>query len=53
MDKAAAQASGEVKERKGPGITNLNMVYTFETLSWGDVGQMLCMPTALLAGRGD
>ncbi len=50
LDKAAAQASGEVKERKGPGITNLNMVYTFETLSWGDVGQALCMPTALLAG---
>jgi acyl-CoA dehydrogenase len=50
LDKAAAQASGEVKERKGPGITTLNMVYTFETLSWGDVGQMLCLPTALLAG---
>jgi acyl-CoA dehydrogenase len=50
LDKAAAQASGEVKERKGPGITNLNMVYTFETLSWGDVSQMLCLPTALLAG---
>ena len=26
------------------------MIYTFEMLSWGDVGQMLCMPTALLAG---
>jgi acyl-CoA dehydrogenase len=50
LDKAAAQASGEVKERKGPGITTLNMVYTFETLSWGDVAQMLCLPTALLAG---
>jgi acyl-CoA dehydrogenase len=50
LDKAAAQASGEVKERKGPGITTLNMVYTFETLSWGDVGQMLCLPTSLLAG---
>ena len=50
LDKAAAQASGEVKERKGPGITTLNMVYTFETLSWGDVAQMLCLPTSLLAG---
>jgi acyl-CoA dehydrogenase len=50
LDKAAAQASGEAKERKGPGITTLNMVYTFETLSWGDVGQALCLPTALLAG---
>jgi acyl-CoA dehydrogenase len=26
------------------------MIYTFEMLSWGDVGQMLCMPSALLAG---
>jgi acyl-CoA dehydrogenase len=50
LDKAAARAAGEAKERKGPGITNLNMVFTFETLSWGDVGQALCMPTALLAG---
>jgi acyl-CoA dehydrogenase len=50
LDKAAAQARGEVSERKGPGMMNLNMVYTFEMLSWGDVGQMLCMPSALLAG---
>ena len=52
LDRLAAQARGEVpeKKREGPGITNLNMVFTFEMLSWGDVGQMLCMPTALLAG---
>ncbi|MGQ9850695.1 MAG: acyl-CoA dehydrogenase family protein [Aggregatilineaceae bacterium] len=52
LDRLAAQARGEVpeKKREGPGITHLNMVFTFEMLSWGDVGQMLCMPTALLAG---
>lgn len=52
LDRLAAQARGEVpeKKREGPGITNLNMVFTFEMLSWGDVGQMLCMPVALLAG---
>lgn len=52
LDRLGAQARGEVpeKKREGPGITNLNMVFTFEMLSWGDVGQMLCMPTALLAG---
>lgn len=52
LDRLGAQARGKVpeKKREGPGITNLNMVFTFEMLSWGDVGQMLCMPTALLAG---
>jgi acyl-CoA dehydrogenase len=50
LDKAAAQARGEVSERKGPGINTLNMIYTFEMLSWGDVGQLLCVPNALLAG---
>jgi len=51
LDKLAAQQRGdETPKRDGPGILNLNMVYTFETLSWGDVGQMLCMPMALLAG---
>lgn len=52
LDRLGAQARGEVpeKKREGPGITHLNMVFTFEMLSWGDVGQMLCMPTALLAG---
>ena len=50
LDKAAAAASGAAPQRSGPGIMNLNMVYTFEMLSWGDVGQMLCMPMALLAG---
>jgi acyl-CoA dehydrogenase len=37
-------------KREGPGTQNLNMICTFEMLSWGDVGQMLCMPTSLLAG---
>ncbi len=52
LDRMTAQARGEVpeKKREGPGIIYLNMVFTFEMLSWGDVGQMLCMPTALLAG---
>jgi len=43
------QAAGGPK-REGPGTLNLNMILTFEMLSWGDVGQMLCMPMALLAG---
>src|SRR5690606_12552598 len=42
--------SGGGRKREGPGMFNLNMILTFEILSWGDVGQMLCMPTALLAG---
>ncbi|NLX11767.1 MAG: acyl-CoA dehydrogenase [Chloroflexi bacterium] len=50
LERLAKRERGEVSERKGPGITNLNMIYTFEMLSWGDVGQMLCLPTALLAG---
>lgn len=50
LDKLAAQAKGEAPKREGPGLTNVNNVFTFETLSWGDVGQMLCMPSALLAG---
>jgi acyl-CoA dehydrogenase len=52
LDKWAAQASGEApeKERKGPGILYLNMVHTYEMLSWGDVGQLLCAPSAMLAG---
>jgi acyl-CoA dehydrogenase len=41
---------GDAPKREGPGINTVNMVYTFEMLSWGDVGQMLCMPNALLAG---
>jgi acyl-CoA dehydrogenase len=52
LDKMKAQAGGDTpaKERKGPGITALNMIYTFEMLSWGDTGQLLCMPVPLLAG---
>ncbi|HML23701.1 MAG TPA: acyl-CoA dehydrogenase family protein, partial [Aggregatilinea sp.] len=36
--------------RSGPGINNLRMMLTVETLSWGDVGQYLCLPMSLLAG---
>jgi acyl-CoA dehydrogenase len=50
LDKLAAVQQGDAPKRAGPGILNLNMVFTFEMLSWGDVGQMLCLPTALLAG---
>lgn len=51
LERARRMAEGETREGKsGPGIQNVNMVYTFEMLSWGDVGQMLCLPTALLAG---
>jgi len=42
--------AGDAPRREGPGTFNLNMILTFEMLSWGDVGQMLCMPTSLLAG---
>jgi acyl-CoA dehydrogenase len=51
LDRLQRQADGEApKERKGPGVFNVNMIYTFEMLSWGDVGQMLCIPNSLLAG---
>ncbi len=50
LDKLAAAAAGDKPRREGPGISNLNMIYTFEVLSWGDVAQMLCIPSALLAG---
>ena len=41
---------GDTPKREGPGSATVNMVYTFEMLSWGDVGQMLCIPNSLLAG---
>jgi len=50
LDRLTKGAAGEAPRREGPGIRMLDMIYTFEMLSWGDVGQMLCMPTALLAG---
>ena len=40
----------EKKEKKGPGTTYLSMMFQVEALSWGDAGQYLCMPSALLAG---
>ncbi len=36
--------------REGPGTTYLRMMMQVEALSWGDAGQYLCMPSALLAG---
>ncbi len=52
LDRVAAHAAGEApaKKRTGPGTRMLNMVLTFEMLSWGDAGQLLCLPSALLAG---
>ncbi len=50
LDKLAARAAGEAPQRERPGIRMLDMIHTFEMLSWGDVGQLLCMPTPLLAG---
>jgi acyl-CoA dehydrogenase len=40
----------EIKEKRGPRTTYLRMMYQVEALSWGDAGQYLCMPSALLAG---
>ena len=38
------------QEKKGPRTTYLRMMFQVEALSWGDAGQYLCLPTALLAG---
>jgi len=50
LDKLAARAASDAPQREGPGIRMVDMIHTFEILSWGDVGQLLCMPTPLLAG---
>jgi len=50
LDKLAARAASDAPQREGPGIRMVDMIHTFEMLSWGDVGQLLCMPTPLLAG---
>ncbi len=51
LDKLAARARGEGgPRREGPGIANLRMTIMVEMLSWGDVGQYLCMPMSMLAG---
>jgi acyl-CoA dehydrogenase len=43
--------NGEDKpKREGAGITYVRMIILAEQLSWGDVGQYLCMPSPLLAG---
>jgi acyl-CoA dehydrogenase len=41
---------GDEPKRKGPGTAYLRMIFLAEMLSWGDVGQYLCMPHPLLAG---
>ncbi len=38
------------QEKKGPRTTYLRMMFQVEALSWGDAGQYLCLPSALLAG---
>lgn len=50
LQKLAASENGEKAKREGPGITYLRMIVLAEMLSWGDVGQYLCMPSPLLAG---
>jgi acyl-CoA dehydrogenase len=47
LDKLIQQ---DTPKREGPGIGTLRMVYMVEMLSWGDVGQYLCTPMAMLAG---
>ena len=54
-EKLKAQASGSAApadkpRRDGPGIGTMRLIMLAEQLSWGDVGQYLCLPTALLAG---
>jgi acyl-CoA dehydrogenase len=41
---------GEKPKREGAGVTYVRMIILAEQLSWGDVGQYLCMPSPLLAG---
>ncbi|MCE7947351.1 MAG: acyl-CoA dehydrogenase [Chloroflexi bacterium CFX4] len=41
---------GEKPKREGAGFTYVRMIILAEQLSWGDVGQYLCMPSPLLAG---
>jgi acyl-CoA dehydrogenase len=51
LDKLAARQRGEdAPKREGPGISNLRLMFMVEMLSWGDVGQYLCVPSPLLAG---
>ena len=41
---------GDKPRRDGPGIGTMRLIMLAEMLAWGDVGQYLCLPTALLAG---
>jgi acyl-CoA dehydrogenase len=44
------QPAEEKTKRDGPGIGTIRLIMLAEQLAWGDVGQYLCMPSALLAG---
>ncbi|HLV43826.1 MAG TPA: acyl-CoA dehydrogenase family protein [Aggregatilineales bacterium] len=50
--KAEEAAAGDAapKERRGPGTFFVGMMHLAELLAWGDVGQYLCTPSALLGG---
>lgn len=50
--KAEEAAAGDAapRERKGPGTYFVGMMHLAELLAWGDVGQYLCTPSALLGG---
>ncbi len=50
LDRLLAPPDPNKPERKGPGTTYLRLMLLVEALSWGDVGQYLCMPSAQLAG---
>ncbi len=50
LDKLKAPPDPDKPKREGPGITYLRMMFQVEALSWGDAGQYLCIPSALLAG---
>ncbi|MBN1965936.1 MAG: acyl-CoA dehydrogenase family protein [Anaerolineae bacterium] len=54
LDRAAKppedSGGGGEKKEKRPSTAYLRMMLQVEALSWGDAGQYLCMPSALLAG---
>ncbi|MCC7208669.1 MAG: acyl-CoA dehydrogenase family protein, partial [Anaerolineae bacterium] len=47
---ARLQGDEEASRRDGPSMTYVRFIVIAEQLSWGDVGQYLCMPHPLLAG---
>lgn len=50
LDRMQQAESGDKKKSDGPRTTYLRQMMQVEALSWGDAGQYLCMPSALLAG---